>query len=60
MIQTIIAYIIIGIAAVYTIYSVVKKFSRKNSDLKCGSSCEGCNIKDCYRTAIDKRNHIEK
>lgn len=52
MMQTIIAYTIIGIAAGYTIYSVVKKFSRKNTDIKCGSSCEGCSIKDCYSRKI--------
>lgn len=60
MMQTIIAYIIIGIAAGYTICSVVKKISRKNTDLKCGSSCEGCRIKDCYRTSVNKQNHIKK
>ena len=49
--QTIIAYIIIGIAVGYTIYSVVKKLYVKNydddSDMKCGSSCSGCSIKNC-------------
>ena len=55
MIQTIIAYIIIGIAAGYAINSVVKKFSRKNTDLKCGSSCEGCSVKNCYKTTVKKQ-----
>lgn len=52
MTQTIIAYIIIGLAVAYMIYSVAKKFSRKKSgfdnDLKCGSSCDGCSVKNCY------------
>lgn len=60
MIQTIITYIIIGVAAGYTVYSIVKQLFRKNTDLKCGSSCEGCRIKDCYRTSVNKQNHIKK
>ena len=41
MTQTIIAYIIIGVAVAYTIYSVVNKF-KKNSGSKSCSDCSCC------------------
>ena len=41
MTQTIIAYIIIGVAVGYTIYSIVKKL-KKNGDTKSCSDCSCC------------------
>ena len=41
MTQTIIAYIIIGVAVAYTIYSVVKKL-KNNKDNKSCSDCSCC------------------
>ena len=41
MTQTIIAYIIIGVAFAYTIYSVVNKF-KNNKDNKSCSDCSCC------------------
>lgn len=44
MAQTIIAYIIIGVAAGYAIYSIVKKLKAVSSNDKttCDSSCTDC------------------
>ena len=41
MTQTIIAYIIIGVAVAYTIYSIVKKL-KNNKDNKSCSDCSCC------------------
>ncbi|MBQ3594712.1 MAG: FeoB-associated Cys-rich membrane protein [Bacteroidales bacterium] len=49
MFQTIIAYIIIGVALGYTIYSIIRILSRKNVP-SCGGSCEGCSIKKCSKS----------
>lgn len=56
--QEIIAYIIMVIAVGYTIYSAVKKFSGKDVP-KCGSSCEGCSIKDCHRTMLKNSKSLQ-
>lgn len=53
--QTIIAYIIIGVAVGYTIYSVVKALSRKNVP-SCGGSCEGCKLKEMKNVQCTMNN----
>ena len=52
MTQTIIAYIIIGVAVAYTIYSVVKKL-KNDKDSKSCSDCSCCVKKSQCKTKID-------
>ena len=48
------AYIIVGVAVGYTIYSIVRALSHvdTDTDFKCGGSCGSCpikNIKKCSK-----------
>lgn len=52
MTQTIIAYIIVGAAVAYTVYSVVKKL-KKSSDGKSCSDCSCCVKKSGCKIKID-------
>ena len=61
--QTIIAYIIIGVAVGYTIYSIVRALSFVDTDadtnLNCGGSCGNCpikNIKECSNNFTNTRS----
>ena len=61
--QTIIAYIIIGVAVGYTIYSIVRALSLAGTDtndsIKCGGSCGSCpikNIKKCSNNFTNTRS----
>ena len=57
--QTIITYIIIGAAVGYTIYSIVKALSLTDTNLKCGTSCGSCpmkNIKKCSNNFTNTRS----
>lgn len=60
--QTIIAYIIIGVAVGYTIYSIVRALlladTDTNDSIKCGGSCSGCKIKNAQCTMHNKQCRI--
>lgn len=52
MVQSVIAYIIVGIAVAYTVYSVVKKL-KNNSNNKSCSDCSCCVKKAQCKTKIN-------